>query len=162
MKVSAGMNRTAPIPQRNPGGGEPTPNPSNLPTRRTWLTFLAIIALNYLVMRWLVPGPDEAITIPYTAFKEQVGAGNVEAIYSKGASIEGRFEKAVTWPPPGKEDAASKAQREAPLGSFMSSGPRTAETFTTTLPAFVDPGLEQFLIDRKVEISAIPIQGSSP
>ena len=31
-------------------------------------------------------------------------------------------------------------------------------TFTTTLPSFVDPGLEAFLIDHKVEISAKPIQ----
>ena len=35
--------------------------------------------------------------------------------------------------------------------------------FTTTLPSFVDPGLEAFLIDHKVEISAEPIQaGGSP
>ncbi len=148
--------------QRTPGGGEQKAQPGNVPTSRTWLTFLAILALNYLLMRWLLPAPDEAVTIPYTAFKEQVAAGNVEAIYSKGASIEGRFEKPVTWPPPGKEDAASKARREAPLGGFASDGPRTADTFMTTLPAFVDPGLEQFLIDRKVEISAIPIQSGSP
>jgi len=38
---------------------------------------------------------------------------------------------------------------------------RTAQTFTTTLPAFVDPGLEQFLISNKVEISAVPIQSGS-
>ena len=30
--------------------------------------------------------------------------------------------------------------------------------FTTTLPSFVDPGLEAFLIDHTVEISAKPIQ----
>ena len=35
--------------------------------------------------------------------------------------------------------------------------------FTTTLRSFVDPGLEKFLIDHKVEISANPIQqGGSP
>ena len=107
MKVSERINRTAQTPQRIPSGREPQQNPGNLPRSRTWLTFLAILAVNYFVMRWLLPGPDEAITIPYTAFKEQVAAGNVEAIYSKGASIEGRFEKPVTWPTPGKEDAAS-------------------------------------------------------
>jgi cell division protease FtsH len=148
MKVSAGVNRAAQTPQRNPSGREPAPSPGNLRRSRTWLTFLVIIALNYFVMRWLVPGADEAITIPYTAFKQQVAAGNVEAIYSKGASIEGRFEKAVTWPPPGKEDAASKAQREAPLGSLTASGPRTAETCTTTLPAFVDPGVLRILTEH--------------
>ena len=41
--------------------------------------------------------------------------------------------------------------------------PKPTTTFTTTLPAFVDPGLEAFLIEHKVEISAEPIQrGNSP
>ena len=53
MKVGEGMNRTAQTPQRNPSGREPPQNAANLPTRRTWLTFLAILALNYFVMRWL-------------------------------------------------------------------------------------------------------------
>ena len=36
-------------------------------------------------------------------------------------------------------------------------------SFTTTLPSFVDPGLEAFLIDHGVEISAKPIEeGGSP
>ena len=133
-----------------------------MPTRRTWLTFLAILAVNYLAMRVLFPGPDEPITIPYTNFKEQVGSGNVQAIYSKGASIEGRFEKPVTWPAPGSKDAA--VQRENNKGLARLPGPpepRTAKTFTTTLPAFVDPGLESYLIQHKVEISAIPIQSGS-
>jgi cell division protease FtsH len=144
-------------------GGRPSQagddRPSSMPTRRTWLTFLAILAVNYLAMRLLFPGPDEPITIPYTNFKEQVGSGNVQAIYSKGASIEGRFEKPVTWPAPGSKDAL--AQRESNKGLARLPGPpepRTAKTFTTTLPAFVDPGLESYLIQHKVEISAIPIQ----
>ena len=36
--------------------------------------------------------------------------------------------------------------------------PRTSVNFVTTLPAFVDPGLERFLIDNGVEISAEPIE----
>src|SRR5690606_4897485 len=36
--------------------------------------------------------------------------------------------------------------------------PRTSTTFSTTLPTFVDPGLEALLIDNGVEISAEPIQ----
>ena len=155
------MRQTAQPSQRDAGRREPTLSAGKGPARRTWVALLAILAVNYLLMRWLVPAGHEAITIPYTSFKEQVAAGNVEAIYSKGAGIEGRFEKPVTWPPPGKEDPASKAQREAPFGNFTSTGPRTSDTFMTTLPAFVGPGLEQFLIDRKVEISAIPIQASN-
>lgn len=134
-----------------------------MPARRTWLTFVVIIGLNYLLMRWLFPSPDEAITVPYTAFKEQVAAGNVESIYSKGAGIEGRFEKPVTWPPPDKQEpAAAEAKNQSPFASLAEPAkPRTAQTFTTTLPAFVDPGLEEFLIRNNVEISAIPIQSGN-
>jgi cell division protease FtsH len=46
-------------------------------------------------------------------------------------------------------------------GALVEPKPRTASTFTTTLPAFVDQGLEQFLINNKVEISAVPIQSGS-
>jgi len=128
-----------------------------------WLTFLIILGLNYVLMRVLFPSPDAAITIPYTAFREQVADGNVESIYSKGASIEGRFRKEVTWPPAGEQEAAPEGESKTFASRFLpSAGPRTAKTFTTTLPAFVDPRLESFLIENKVEISAIPIQSSSP
>jgi cell division protease FtsH len=138
------------------------PQPTTVPPRRTWLTFLIILGLNYLLVRMLFPRPDTPITVPYTAFKEQVASGNVESIYSKGASIEGRFGKPVTWPPAGEIDAASKSANETPLSQFMRpSKPRTATAFVTTLPAFVDPGLESFLLRNKVEIGAIPIQSGS-
>ena len=40
---------------------------------------------------------------------------------------------------------------------------KTVSNFTTTLPTFVDPGLEKFLIDSGVEISAEPIDdGGNP
>ncbi|HEX2492766.1 MAG TPA: ATP-dependent metallopeptidase FtsH/Yme1/Tma family protein, partial [Steroidobacter sp.] len=132
----------------------------NMPTRRTWMTFLIILALNYFLMRLLFPGADEAVTIPYTAFKEQVAKHNVASIYSKGASIEGRFIKPVTWPPESKENSAEGDKAFPSL--FNQAEPRSAKTFTTTLPAFVDTGLEAFMIAHDVEISAIPIQGGSP
>ena len=44
---------------------------------------------------------------------------------------------------------------------MFSPRPRTGDTFTTELPAFVDPGLETFLIDHGVEISAVPIHEGS-
>jgi cell division protease FtsH len=47
-----------------------------------------------------------------------------------------------------------------PKGLFAQSEPRASTSFTTTLPAFVGPGLESFLIDHHVEIRAVPIQGS--
>ncbi len=140
-----------------PSGAAPTAEPRNsnrgMP-RKTWLAFLIIVTINYVLMRVLFPGPDVPVTVPYTAFKQEVEKGNVSAIYSKGTSIEGRFVAAVTWPSPEHKTAGSR------LSFQERSQPHTATTFTTELPAFVDPGLESFLIANKVEISAVPIQAS--
>ncbi len=148
----------------SPGSRPPpgSPQPPTMPTRRTWLTFVLIIALNYFLMRLLFPAPDDAVTIPYTEFKAQAAKGNVEAIYSQGASIEGRFAEAVTWPPPEQVEKSKQKEAEPPAAFFESTEPQTSKTFTTTLPAFVDPGLESFLIENDTEISARPIQGGSP
>jgi cell division protease FtsH len=112
-----------------------------MPPRRSWLLFLGLLFLNYLVVSTLFPGPGEPVTVPYTVFKEQAAKGNVASIYSRGTSLEGRFKEAVTWP---RENG------------------RSSQEFATELPAFVDQGLERFLIDHGVEISARPIrQGSA-
>lgn len=116
---------------------------------------MIILVINYLVMKLFFPGADTPVTVPYTVFKQEVANGNVKSIYSQGASIEGRFGAPVTWPPPNEKNAE---QRPGPLSQTPS---RTAPTFTTTLPAFVDPSLEQFLIANKVEISAVPIQNGN-
>jgi cell division protease FtsH len=121
-----------------------------MPPRRTWLWFALILLANFLLVRFLLPGPEAPVEIPYTFFKEEVRAGNVESItIDQGDNVEGSFKKPVTYPPKGEEGSES--------GSTAS---RTSKTFTTVLPSFVipDPGLEKFLIDNGVEISAEPIQ----
>ena len=120
-----------------------------------WLTFLIILVVNYAVARLLFSDPDAPVSIPYTAFKEQAASGNVASIYSKGANIEGKFDKPLTWPPP-----AEKTARTAKKESWWSrpTPPRPVTNFRTTLPAFVDPGLEALLIKHDVEIRAVPIQ----
>src|SRR5690606_6397392 len=137
--------------ERGPGAGQPAP--PNIP-RRTWLIFLVLLLANYLLMRSLFNGPD-SVTIPYTVFKEQVAAGNVETIYAQGEEIEGRFAEPITWPPEGQTQERARPSGQRPAAP--QAEPREAETFTTVLPAFVDPGLERFLIDHDVEISAVPI-----
>jgi len=139
------------VPRTTPAGQGAAP--AKVPPSRTWWTFLAILLINYLLVRLLFSGADGSVTVPYTVFREQVAQGNVSAIYSQGVSIEGRFIRPVPWPPPGHAigvRAASVPRASRP--------PEPAATFTTTLPAFVDPGLEQFLIDHRVEISAEPIR----
>lgn len=145
-----------PAPPTNNGqGGPKTPGPNKLPPRRAWLSFAIILLVNYLIVKTFFPGENAPITVPYTVFKQEVAKGNVKSIYSQGASIEGRFAAPVTWPPPGGKNAE---RRPGPLPETPS---RTAQTFTTTLPAFVGPGLEEFLIANKVEISAVPIRNGS-
>src|ERR671916_456794 len=120
---------------------------STMPPARSWLWFALILLANVLIVRFLLPGPEAPVEVPYTFFKEEVRAGNVEAIYSQGDTVEGRFEEPVTYPPEGEQGSEA-----------VSTQPRTSETFTTVLPSFVDPGLEELLIDNGVEISAEPIQ----
>src|SRR3712207_1084984 len=120
---------------------------STMPPRRSWLWFALLLLANFLLVKFLFPGPEASVEVPYTYFKEEVRAGNVEAIYSQGDTVEGRFENPVTYPPKGEEGS----EPDAPP-------PRTSKTFTTVLPSFVDPGLEELLIDNGVEISAKPIQ----
>src|SRR3954452_17077698 len=116
---------------------------STMPPGRSWLWFALILLANFILFRFLFPGPEAPLEVPYTFFKEQVTAGNVQMIYSEGDTVEGRFEEPVTYPPKGQ------------------GGPepsRTSKSFTPVLPSFVDPGLEKVLIDNGVEISAKPIR----
>ena len=151
--IFAPGSRPGPVPRA--GGRSATgqgPAQAKIPPRRTWPWFVLILLANFLLIRQMKPGAEPSITVPYTLFKEEVGKGNVEAIYSRGDTLTGRFKAPVTWPPPGEKDTFPKPERGAP---------QTARSFTTTLPAFVDRGLEKFLIDNHVEISARPTEEES-
>jgi cell division protease FtsH len=124
--------------------------------RYIWWWFLGALLINFVTTRFMVPPADEPIVVPYTVFKGQVAAGNVAEIYAQGANVEGRFVAPVTYPPEAAESRPGADRRQP-------SEPRASASFTTTVPAFVDPGLESLLIDNGVEISAEPIRaGGSP
>jgi cell division protease FtsH len=146
------------FPNKPPQPGGPVQ--PRLPPRKAWAFFLAVLVINYLVMSLLFPSGDAPVTIPYTVFRDEVGKGNVSAIYSRNTSIEGRFKAPVTWPP---TDAAQRQAQAAPAPGKPSVPvpSRTAGTFNTELPAFFDRGLENFLLEHGVEISAVPIQQGS-
>src|SRR4029079_14545088 len=76
-------------------------------------------------------------------------------IYSRGTSVEGRLKSAITWP---TDEKAAKADAQ---GKALPQKPRSGDTFTTEIHEFRDPGLEKFLIDHGVEISAVPIREGS-
>jgi cell division protease FtsH len=167
-------------PANNKPGAPQGTGKATVPPGRTWLWFLGILLANYLLMRFFVPSPDAPVTVPYTLFKEQVGKGNVEAIHSQGEIITGRFKAPVTYPPAGEKSAAPNRESKKPGekgaaptgeepqtategGASRRGESKAVSNFTTTLPSFVDPGLESFLIDHGVEISAKPMEeGGNP
>jgi cell division protease FtsH len=171
-------NDPGPAGRAQPGDKRPTDakttGPAKMPPGRTWLWLLAVLLINYLFVKLLIPSPEAPVTVPYTFFKEQVGKGNVESIYSRGDSIKGRFKIAVTYPPPDEKSAAPSAesqtaekktpapsaepQTKSDRGVLARDVPRTSRNFETTLPTFVGPNLESFLIDHGVEISAKPTE----
>jgi cell division protease FtsH len=144
-----------------PPGGSPA---WKIPPRRTWLLFAIALLVNFLAVRLFMPGAEAPLTIPYTLFKVEVGKHNVQSIYSRGETLSGRFVTPVTFPPTSEVPRASDApQPKASHGMPRRGPPRTSVNFVTTLPAFADPGLERFLIDNDVEISAEPIdEGGNP
>jgi cell division protease FtsH len=89
-------------------------------------------------MRVLTPATTY-VDIPYTLFKEQVQAGNVEDVTSRGDAIQGTLKTPVTYPPDDKNA-------------------RTATRFKTLLPAFANPGLETLLEEKGVTINARPLE----
>src|SRR5262245_19163474 len=73
-------------------GGPGTPQGQmRMPPVRTWLWFAVLILINFLIARHLMPGPETPVIVPYTLFRAEVGKHNVEAIYSRGETITGRF-----------------------------------------------------------------------
>jgi len=132
---------------------------AKMPPRKTWLWFVLILLANFLLGRLLMPGPEAPVTVPYTLFKEEVGKHNVQAIFSRGETITGRFKAPVIYPPAGEKSVPPKGelQTKSEPGAEPQEASKPVSSFTTTLPSFVDPGLEAFLIDHGVEISAKPI-----
>ncbi|HEY9447731.1 MAG TPA: ATP-dependent zinc metalloprotease FtsH [Burkholderiales bacterium] len=157
-----------------PSGGTPgAPPPAKMPPRRTWLWLAFIVIANYLLVNLFMPSPEGPVTVPYTLFKDEVAKRNVEAIYSQGVIITGRFATPIAYVPRSERRAPPgepEAERETGGGiqalrqmfggraASLQGESQAVRNFTTTLPAFVDPGLEKFLIDNSVEISAKPIQ----
>ena len=128
-----------------------------MPPQSWWLIFLVLMVANYALTRVFFPEPT-AITIPYTFFKQQVGAGNVESVTSVGDAIQGGFKAAVTYPPETWPAPSANVPASAPDDQVK---PRTGTRFKTQRPAFADPGLETLLEGKGVIIDAVDENASS-
>ena len=130
-----------------------------MPPRKMWMWFAIILLINFAVSRFIVPGPETPLLIPYTLFKEQVSKGNVAAVFSRGDAMTGKFKTAITYPAADDKQASTTADADKGMAMMLQRPvePRTSTRFATALPSFVGPTLEAFLIDHKVEIVAEPI-----
>jgi len=133
----------------------------NMPPRQTWIWFIVILIINFLIMKLMIPSPDEPITIPYTLFKEEVGKKNVQSIYTRADSITGRFRVPITYAKNREISDINQVDSQLiTLNNYRNENDLIVKItfFKTTIPAFVDSSLESFLIDNGVEISALPLQ----
>ena len=163
-----GRQAEDPAKRNSRGGSAPSPGGAapggqqRIPPGRAWLWFAIALLLNFVIARYLLPAGETPLTVPYTFFRDEVAKGNVLAIFSRGETMTGRFAKAVTFPPPEAKGQSPTPPAPSARGIPRHSPPRTSTIFETTVPSFVGPGLEQFLIEHHVEISAEPIpEGSS-
>lgn len=135
-------SRKAPAP---PGGGRDGGSAGGAPWRNFWIWILAALLVNYVLMKYVFPDEGARPAIPFTVFKEEVARGNVKFIHGKGDLINGRFIKEVTYTPP----VVDNAKKAAPALHVTE--------FTTIVPSFADPGLEELLHAHQVEILVDPI-----
>jgi cell division protease FtsH len=127
---------------RPAGASPPAPSrPPRLGVSPRWIVLIgAVLALN-LFISVRAMAPETRVRVPYSPyFLQQVKAGNVQEITSKGTDIQGTFEKEVT---------------------FEDSKPTTR--FRTEIPAFANTDeLSQLLQANDVTVNAQPLDRGAP
>src|SRR5919107_3885799 len=123
-RAGGGSSRTNPR-DNQPRVGRGSQGRWQMPGGWWWLWFALLLLLNFLAVSYFFPSPEAPVEVPYTLFKEQVEADNVEEISSRGDAVEGTFEEPVSYPPEGE------------------NGSRTSTRFNTALPSFTGPALDR-------------------
>src|SRR6476659_6268166 len=153
-------NNPTDTPPAAPSGSKPGLSPHapasarRWPPQPWWLVFLVLLTVNYVGTRVFFREAS-SIVVPYTFFKAQVDAGNVEDVTSVGDAIQGRFKTNVTYPPP--KAGTPPGQPHSP----DQPGARTSTEFKTQRPIFADQDLERRLAEKGVPITAVDESASS-
>jgi cell division protease FtsH len=123
---------------QTPDGGDQKPRMVPLSRRLTFF-LVGLLVLN-LLLSFLTGGPAQREQVPYQPFfVDQLNAGNVKEITSRGDSIEGELNKKVKYDPPGDKK------------------PVEVTRFKTLVPAFINrQGLTKLVTDKNVIINAEP------
>src|SRR3954447_6529817 len=125
-------------PKSAPDGGDKKPSMVPL-SRRVTFFLVGPLVLN-LALSFITGGPAQREQVPYQPFfVNQLNAGNVKEITSRGDSIEGQLNKKVKYDPPG------------------SKKPVEVTRFKTLVPAFINrQGLTKLVTEKNVIINAEP------
>src|ERR671935_2751671 len=137
-----GENREGAPPPPAPRGSTPTggQGPSFRPGMRWVAFFLVLLAVN-LFLSTRATGPPARVRVPYSPFfLDQVRAGHVASITSKGTAIQGTFTQKLRY-------RKSKPTR----------------LFRTEVPAFANTdALSKLLQDNDVTVNAQPLDTGPP
>ena len=162
--------------QRSDNRQSPGKQPPHPRTFQIWWLIMFGLLLWNLVTFWPKTAPD--VTLPYTAFLDQVRADNVADIHITEGQIKGSFLNPVQWPKTAASSASDETQSSPPSGHHsQASGdaekaqarnlstlkpsakspekvPATYKAFNTIFPVEVgDPGLLPLLEAHKVAVN---------
>jgi cell division protease FtsH len=114
-----------------------------------WLLFVALMIWNLWAF-W--PRSQPEVSLPYSAFLDQVKEDNVTSLQISGSDITGQFLNPVTWPEnPTPVPADTRAAQSAPAAGTNYSA------FKTTFPEVEgDPNLITLLSAHNVEVNVVP------
>ncbi len=147
-------------PHDRRGGNQPEPQPSR-PTLPTWIWWAGLLAIMlWNVYTFLVPKPSGAASLSYSAFLDQVRAGNVAGVTMSGQNIEGRFKNPVAGPS-GGDLSPSHDGAPAPAATATGGQQISYTRFTTVAPLQRDDRLLPLLEQQGVAVSAKDGSGGS-
>ena len=130
--------------------------PKKPPPRQPWtmlVWWVASMALIFWYLSGILPGKQNKVRIPYSAFLAQVSADNVSRVHLAGDRVEGTFIKRVTWPPPKPAAKAPVPSASPTEASTEEPPPALYSEFTTTYPVPIgDPGLMPMLVTHHVVV----------
>ena len=166
---------------RQKGGRENRPElgPAGRPRRGRWWIYLLLAALLYVL---LDPFGGQRPTVPYSVFREQLRAGNVDQVTWQGQEIRGTFSEPLTLSPEtgrpiaadgdGQDGAAGDGgqaqdgqaqdgqaqdgQAQDGDGASDTSDGITVEQFTTYVPTGGDAALLETMRQQDVLINTRP------
>jgi cell division protease FtsH len=129
-------------PPSGPGGRSPTPAAPRRPRIAWWIfaVFAGLLIVNYYLGSRATQAPAR-VRVPYSPFfLNEVNAGNVAGITSKGTAIQGEFKKPTTY-----QDSHATTK------------------FKTEIPAFADQNQLSHLLQTKgVVVNAQPLDTGPP